>query len=454
MAYDFGSGDATAQIRLVFPMVNGLTIVLVWRLVCLYVPHLQQKIHRLWRPLRPLCQWYILMTICLTGLMFFTMWEIYCHDYTRSDWLDPTKVNATLALKYSALNYTDDEIAVKQDQFYIAPWLRWMSLASPFAACIAFAVLLFQLVDNVVQGWRFRELDDDAKTLGWEVSQRQDMVLLVVLLPASFIIMSARSTSRMWMIMSGYHYHDADVARDVALFMENFEVASILQYYTVFVFSELCMTFLRTAHKDIENILHLAGFQGVYCYVLFGCVQAVLIFVTAYLGAHPDSIYMFVDKDKITITKLMEELTSATATVTNIASVMTLLCVYNMFVICRATLINKKLPRSSLKFLATRLLLLVSQIQLKAIMMCSETKNSTLSTISQSDMVYDHVALVRKLHLNQWSGMLLHSTLLSYECLIVVLLNFYFWKCDLNLDAIMGKSLETLDALLLGRSET
>lgn len=420
----------------VFALLLGLFALALWREVMRW-DCAQNFVHRLGKPFNRILQWHYLFFIGLTVLMVQNMVEVVWYNYYKLDWLNPARVQET----YSEKGIPPDTAA----QLEIPEWLRRISVAGPIVGSVAFLGIIAQVIRNVLrvkgvakdrfkqsqEGGSAREAGDylkrDESSLAdisdgayWRPTKRQDMVLLVIAMPAVFIVMSVRSTQRMWMIMRA-----SDTGKmeriDLALFTENLELASVCQYYIVFVFSQLCMVFIKKeeSSKEIQWAMQFAGFQGVYAWVIVGTFRCIFDFGVALLGAHED--FFGIDS-----AKLQEKSVLVEEKVSTVFSVLTLMCVYNMAIICKLKYVKDNLGNASMKFLGTRFLLLVGQMQLQIIMRISAARE-------QLPFLPD---------LSEFRVRLLHSSLMSIECLIVVLFNWYAWEIDVKSDLyepLLGK---------------
>merc|ERR1719367_476361 len=90
--------------------------------------------------------------------------------------------------------------------------------------------------------------------------------------------------------MRGWHI-GAEAITDEALYHENLELAAICQYYTVFIFSKICISFLeeQRGSDDVKTAIRFVGFQGVHAWCIVGTVHSVLLFTLAFMGHHIDT---------------------------------------------------------------------------------------------------------------------------------------------------------------------
>jgi len=294
-------------------------------------------------------------------------------------------------------------------------WLKMLSVASTFVGAVAFCLVMFHSCRVILKDQKYTLL----------IGSRRDMVLDIIAVPAIYIIMSLRSTCRMWMIMRGVSEDEAEIRTNQSLYKENFELAAICQYFAVFVFTQLCVNLLRDITSKIDHeeakakgwgddmmkAMQLTGFQGAYLWCIFGSLHSVLLFILAYF---PHNGYM----NLATTSKFL----AIKSKISIIASVASLLCTYNMIVICKLKFIRESLGQPSLKFNGTKIMLLLGPNQLKIISALVNTSDNYLLTLPMLRNI------VRGLDLSQERSYLVHSSLMCFECLVVVLINLWAWE--------------------------
>lgn len=240
------------------------------------------------------------------------------------------------------------------------------------------------------------------------------MSLMVIAVPAIYIIMSLQSSARMRMVIEHQYEQEGAYTKevDLALYEENFQLAACCQFYVVFIFTRLTYSFIKK-HSSPKTlvIVEYAGFQGAHAWVLIGVLQAVVTFLHEYLKAHYAESFGDDTKGNEVFVGILGKLKT-------IFMPITLLCVYNMLLICKFEPVTKALGNANAKFLGTRLLLLVAQVQ---------------KTVLESPLFIKNV-----LGLNPVSNLsevkLMHSSLITVECLVVVLFNFWFWTGAHDID--------------------
>merc|ERR1712032_383098 len=150
---------------------------------------------------------------------------------------------------------------------------------------------------------------------------------------------------------------------------------------------------------------------------IVGSIHSILLFTLAFMGHH-------IDMSDSTEKHMLAKLSSAQKQISTIASVLSLLCTYNMLVVCKLPYMRAALGNASMKFNGAKVLLLLGPNQLKILLSLSTTALAAQGTDSAKGW------LVGMLDLSKERAMLLHSSLLSFECLLVVVLNLLSWRSD------------------------
>lgn len=346
----------------------------------------QAMLHKCPPCLAGLLQWYGLFFLGFCVLMVFTY-------------------QANISIIWAHWKTTDLPIVV-----------RWVSKASLVAGVVGFLFLSAHFVYAALKGRDWRA--SLGQPYPWAPSTRQDMVFCVLSVPAVYIAMSVQSTARMWMVIEKeYGPYGKDI--DLGLYRQNLVLADACQYYVVWVFTQLCWRFIRerTSDPEIRFITKFAGFQGVHAFVLVGMVQCLLEGCMAYAEARAarqdhkrSTLYWqeFMDQHG-------EVMKSTCSKVADVLSAMTVLCVYNMFIIGRFESITHALGNANAKFLGTRMLLMLQSFQPKVLKVSA---------------VHD------ALKLDENTSKLLHSSLLTLECLLVILFNFFSWEFGARKDLL------------------
>jgi len=427
-------------VKIVFNLLGNMFLIFLWRLL-LRVKNkfdVQKKLHELPKPIPLLFQWPCLMCIMLVYFMWISMHNIVTVDMQQCHFLDQglmttDVIGAQANQTQKHLKFFEEDMS--PDSLKIPTWLKGPSLASPFFGVVAMILCFIHIFIVIRKGhnksvlitpqnqWYYESLNS------WEPTKRQDMVMLVIGMPAIFIVMAVRSTGRMWMVMAGqWSPPNFPALIDMALFRENLEAACVFQYYTVLAFSTLCLTCLRSADKEMRFAMKYTGFQGVYAYCLIGAVKSMVVFAVALVNAHKLFFSRWFDPNG-----LLQKSEVAMEKIDTAFLIVTILCIYNMAMICKLTHVKKVLGKASIKFLATRMLLLISQIQLKIIMQFTSPSKAV------------PIPFMAHWHLSIYQGYLLHSTLLTYECLLLVAFNLFVWTVDVTDDVLAEHKTSLID---------
>jgi len=131
--------------------------------------------------------------------------------------------------------------------------------------------------------------------------------------------------------------------------------------------------------------------------------RAVFDFCFRYVSAHHKEIF----PEGFQMDTYMPEFAKISEKLQDYFTVLTVLCVYNMFLICSFQNVVDALGNANQKFTGMRMLIILGQLQPQVVQM---------------------PLVQRALYLNENTGKLLHSTLLTFECLIVVIFNYKSWE--------------------------
>eukprot|EP00811_Abedinium_folium_P032396 NODE_5445_length_1769_cov_9.696102.p1 GENE.NODE_5445_length_1769_cov_9.696102~~NODE_5445_length_1769_cov_9.696102.p1 ORF type:complete len:360 (+),score=96.75 NODE_5445_length_1769_cov_9.696102:567-1646(+) len=301
----------------------------------------------------------------------------------------------------------------------------------------------------------------------WMADPNEETALLVIIMPAPFIVMALRAELRVLEFMTGSGLpHVPWEARKLLLmstYTSDLEVADCFQFVTVLAFGCLCAMYLRSndlvlnvsgtlrailvntsrsrhgnlsetnshllphlnaALKNLEiathdNVFSLrwAGLQGIWFYVIVGMIRSTcsITLVTMAMSGMKEQAATIHD---VVLSKLDVAFVLVTA-----------LCIYNMMVVLSMRELKdvSALGKwASQKFLACRALLVLSQVQ------------PTVITI-----LAEHPELGLKF--SPMQGRLLHSTLLATECLLLAVSDYIMWRVvDRDDDAAKAEGYEEL----------
>lgn len=270
----------------------------------------------------------------------------------------------------------------------------------------------------------------------YRATKRQNMVMMIIALPVIFIAMSMRAQIRVWEVMTGsswtpytlHHKHNHryvtwDEIKTAELTTQDSDIAlaNFFQLQAVGAFGLLVMSYLKDAPRKYRRILQGAGLLGLWCYLIIATIVFAADFYRALLAAaeanqrnnqdSPKFVDQFLNFSSVTSDDVEEYFLEP---IQPMNLVFTLLCVANMLVYERMPEIEKHLGEATLKFNATKLLLIITHVQ-----------PIIISRLPQIDWLQKNV-------FGGWQPSdvcqaLIHTSLLPYECLIVVILNGVFW---------------------------
>jgi len=336
------------------------------------------------------------------------MHHIITYDYAETNWLDPEVIQTV---------FTRNKISLlDQGHLRIPEWLRYLSLASPIVGCAAFVLIIAHVA--IIVHRSHQDIEVIKQRYPFMPTETTDMILLVVAMPAVFIVMAVRSTTRMWMIMRSVD-QGAEVGKDMALYTANLELACMCQYVVVLAFCWLCALIIgdETSDPAVKLVMKFAGFLGVYSFVVVGMLRSFCSLALALVGVNAKSWGLFL-QEKSDVTGMIETRLGTAF------SLVTLLCVFNMFIVCKVKFITRVLGEDvNKKFLGTRALILISQFQLRALEFIVDDENKKNYWILES------------MDLSVYRMRLLHSSLLTIECFFVILFNMVVWNRTVVLKA-------------------
>lgn len=261
----------------------------------------------------------------------------------------------------------------------------------------------------------------------WHFEYENDLAVLVILMPAFFVVMGLRAENRILQVMTGDRWahgqtmfktwESAELAY-TSMYAADLELGAAFQYLTVWAFAVLCGRYLDLSQttRKVENRLDaliprvnredivkdldeasgeqhcslvFAGMQGIWAYILVGIARtAGDILAAIWKANHERELAM----------KLQNVVLSNMGPVFGFTA---LLCVYNSTIVLNMSAIKHKNALGSLaavRFVATRALLLLCEFQ----------------------PIVLHAKFLR---LSDYQVKLANATLLSIWCLLVALFN-------------------------------
>jgi len=205
-------------------------------------------------------------------------------------------------------------------------------------------------------------------------------------------------------------------------------MAAMFQFYAIYAFVRLISEYLgdkrifanamggklppKLEHGVIEfqSIIKTVAFLGAWAFIVLGGIRSIASFVSAELETFKST--------KEIAAKLEEQLLSSLRMV---FALLTLICIINMFAICKMSAVEEKMPQANAKFTGARMLLIVMEMQKSVLSVF--TLGSPFNLRVERILGHEGFTLFTP---EQY--LLLHVTLLSWECLGIVALNVFWWK--------------------------
>lgn len=430
-----------------------LLVLFAWRWIC-KVQRVQTAIHLVARKTCPLLawliQWYTLLQIGLGYLILRTFADVVHFEYRAMSYLDPSEVaNSVRQIRTYPNGPPLDEDA--QNDLEIPSFLRWFSLGAPIAGLLAYMVVLVQMTVVARKGAHLKRQYQSCRE--WRATKRQNMVMIVLCLPAVFIAMSMRSQIRIWSVMTGtswslFRRHhprsnatwDSIATSEISTCEEDLSLANFFQLQAIGAFGLLTISYLKDAPRKYRKILASAGLLGLWCYL---GISSIIFMVDLYssvlasyektemldgAGAHrvPSFMQRFLSNASWSSQDIQDNFLGP---IQPMNLVFTLLCVGNMLVYERMEEIEMHLGEATLKFNATKLLLILTHGQ-----------PLVIDHITRIDFFTRHIFHYTPAgsttsipwHPSEPAKMLIHTSLLVYECLLVVILNGVCWGFTFN----------------------
>lgn len=347
-------------------------------------------------------QWYAITGYVLVALMFNEMWSV-----TWVTWASGEHNVATELLKQS-----DD---------WSWAFVMYLSWTGPWAGFWGFVICGYHLISVVRRGNSRRRRQSHIHP--YRISPVQEMVVLIIALPLLLILMASKSTIRMWFKMScddlGFK-----ATYDEVWYMINLQVASIWGYIVIFIFSNLMNMLMkhRILDPDVRWAMSWTSYQGTWAFVLVGVMQGVAEVTDGVLrlAANSEDYARLATGVGLVQTKMK-----------SFAAVFMILCIFNMIVLCKIKLVKEALGNASLKFLATRMILII--IQYQPLLLSFLANPDEFLQIGPANKLLQGTDLgdfIKRLGITEDLAKLLNSSFLCWEGLLVVLFNFWAWERD------------------------
>mmetsp|Transcript_57897 Transcript_57897/g.130537 ORF Transcript_57897/g.130537 Transcript_57897/m.130537 type:complete len:437 (-) Transcript_57897:226-1536(-) len=373
----------------------------------------------------PLVQWYNWSFLLLCLLFLRTFYDVIVFEYWKDHFLSWDQYKGDLDVSVTNIPLSAEELNFQTGPLVIPPPIRWISLFSPIAGLLAFGIAARQIII-----YTQRPMQE------WDAFYVRFLHMVVVGMPLIFIVMSMRATIRQWAVMTGSAWlpyshlnlsHDEAVeqwaevkAAEQSTWTQDLEVAMGFQFFAIWSFGQVCSDSLRKMFREEEaesrGVMMQLGILGLHAFVAIGLVKAILSVALAILSANPHNEAMLMPLQKAFEEKVGPMFIFATA-----------LAMANMFFLGKVSAVKEAVPKTNKKFMATRILLLIGQGQMTVLHMATNDHGQKSKLIE-----YIHRIPWEPLHSLQWTfnanqARLLHSSLLCYECLVIVMVNYLFW---------------------------
>lgn len=409
----------------------------------------QEALKRRCGMLTPLVQWYNVTFVLLFLLFLRTLMDIFKFEYIQDRFLSWEVYSETLDPSKTGIPLSPAELDTAHGPLVIPSWIRFLSLASPIAGVVAFGYSAYQVVSGILFGTNVA----DAETPG-----ERFLHMVVRGMPLVYIVMALRATIRQWAVMTGscwlpYAHVEMTLAErqqtwkylkaaEISTYTQDLEVASGFQFFAVWCFGQVCSKALRrvlfeeglrlansfnqqaepmetdtnTVSRDGTILLQL-GILGLHSFVILGVVKTVFNMIIAMCSANWKLEAMVEPFQQVFLQTFDPVFVFAT-----------ILSVINMLLLGKMEMVEKVLPNVNMKFNATRALLLIGQGQLTVLR--AATTDGDTHTSKFLSMLHK-IPFAPFNHMEWWFDMnqarLVHSSLLCFECLAVVIFNDKMW---------------------------
>eukprot|EP00927_Polykrikos_kofoidii_P033360 TRINITY_DN2820_c0_g3_i1.p1 TRINITY_DN2820_c0_g3~~TRINITY_DN2820_c0_g3_i1.p1 ORF type:complete len:467 (+),score=60.41 TRINITY_DN2820_c0_g3_i1:71-1471(+) len=428
----------------------AIAIILAFRQFTLRV-RFQKFVHKTCEFLAPVFQWYTLSLMFLLVMVIRVISNFIAFEVIRFEFINPDMVGKKLDDLSEQFAASDPKI--DRDMFLIPTWLRVITLISPLAGTIAFgmaatnavkAVNFFKTVKrdlrNSVHRMRdsdYTHLTDDDEVTGlchFMPTPREDLFLVIYSVPLVIIFLSMRGTLRALAVMTASASglasdFDTTVLLETSTYHMCLELVDAFQFLAVWKFATFVQPALNPP-EGYETFIKFGGLQGVYAYSLVGtikCFGNLAITMTQEDEAYRAVAAQFQLKFETFLGPVF--------------AFLTILCVANMILVSSLQDVKDDLPGCNSKFLGTRIMLLVSQLQLnickafvKGMPLYKAVRHVVNKPAAQKHIPQFVIDLLHRWTFSEFQANLLHSSLLTLECLFLVIFNTRIWDLkDKNL---------------------
>jgi hypothetical protein len=274
----------------------------------------------------------------------------------------------------------------------------------------------------------------------WSCDFGVNSTFVLVLMPLVFVVMSMRGLIRILQVMTAT-VQPAQIADNsweevkglyMAQWNEDISSAMTFQYMAVFVFAQFCTFALEEwakrktseqqpsedTEKEERRLLVNISLLAVYAFVFIGVVKGIVDISLAIASTHKglgDAALQMQDTVSLRVDPIL--------------GFATVLAMVNMYFLGKMRGVKNFLGEQvNTKFTATRMLLLFGQLQMTGLKMA--TNEYAKRTDSHMMILVRHV--LPHWYFTQEMAMLLHSTLLPIECLVISIFNLHFWDLPIR----------------------
>lgn len=420
-----------------------MAVILCFRKITLRICF-QKFIHGTCECMAPLVQWYTLSLMFLSVMVIRVFANFIYFEIIHFELINPDLVGEKLDALSEQFAASDPKI--ERSMFVIPTWLRVITLISPLAGAIAFgiaaknavvAVHFFKTVKkdlrncvHVMNDDDYTALTDNDELAGlchFMPTKREDLFLVIYSVPLVIIFLSMRATLRALAVMTGsasgmLTQFDTTVILETSTYHMCLELVDAFQFLAVWKFASFAYSAMNPP-EGYERFLKYGGLQGVYAYSLVGIIKCALNFVITVMQED--------DKFISIAAGFQEKLASFMGPV---SATLTIMCVVNMSIAANLQDVKNVLPGANSKFLGTRIMLIVSQLQLsvfkafvKGMPLYRALRRAVHTPTAQNNIPQFLIDILHSWKFSEFQANLLHSSLLTIECLLLVIFNTRVW---------------------------
>jgi len=436
---------------------------LLWRKIS-RLATCQRFIHRLWGGRLALAlQWYSLFFISACYVVLLSVIEHFEYHAMEQEAIEQSLLdiydfnkakNITIFKGFCKIG---ECVALSREEFpaalHINEWLRIVSAVGMIAGVAAISINLVH-VAMVVRSFKKCGCEDSTWSANpWKLTDRMDWVFLIFCMPVVLCVASMRASCRSWRLLTGnmpcsrpgvvcpagaaaalWATDNTDNSFpslekfEFALYRSDLELAEMFQFYAVFGFVKLMSEYvgnhsvlksvryrmpeLEDTVVEYQTIIKTACFLGAWAFIIMGLVRTFVLFMTAKLRTLSQTVELAHNLEEQML--LVSSLQAAFIA-------LTVVCIINMFLVCTMNSVQTKMPNANCKFTGARMLLIMAPLQkhgLSAFTFGSPVNMHVEHLLGRKDLAFFTPEV----------SYLVHFTLLIWECLAIVIMNFIWWR--------------------------